>query len=81
MKRHKDLLAIGVLYNMFITHMTDKIVFPKVTWFPLDLQGTLGRSMEYLCKDFDVMTLRPLHRLDFDNDMGNLNQVGSLILN
>ena len=29
MKRRKDLLAIGVLYNMFITHMTDKIVFPK----------------------------------------------------
>ena len=42
----------------------------------VDLGGTLGRSMEYLCKEFDLMALRPLRRTYFDNDTGNLNQVG-----
>jgi hypothetical protein len=49
--------------------------------FHVDLWGTLGSSTEYLCKDFNLMALRLLHRLGFDNDMGNLIQVVSLILN
>ena len=81
MKRSKHLVAISPPDYMFVTHMNDKVVFPECRLVSVLIWGAHWAGQRNICARSSIWwLLRPLHRPCFGSDMGNLTQVGSVLL-